>query len=248
MNSFQERWNSPALGKGMNVKVYGQGGAPILMVPTQNGMADQYEEFGITDLLSDYIDGGRIQLFCIDTVDRESWSDSKGDPAARAQRQEAYVKYVTDEIVPFIHQTNASAWRPFVSGCSLGATHAAILALRRPDLFQGCLGLSGVYDAMNFWDGFLDDTLYLNSPVHFLGGMPANHPYVRLYNERKLIFCTGTGAWEDEGIRTLGIMRDEFAATGIKAWCDFWGSDVNHDWPWWRKQYRYFLPFLLGDR
>ncbi|MBR1870546.1 MAG: esterase family protein [Kiritimatiellae bacterium] len=248
MNRFSTSWRSGALGKDMRVNVYGSGGAPVLMIPTQNGMANQYEDFGIVRLLSDYIDGGRIQLFAVDTVDTESWSAADGDPCARALQQEAYYKYVTDEIIPFVHNTNASAWRPFVSGCSLGATHAAIFALRRPDLFQGCLALSGVYDAQDFWGGYMDETLYLNSPVHFMANLAKDHPYVQLYNERKLIFCTGTGAWEDEGIRTLGILRDEFAATGIKAWCDFWGPDVNHDWDWWEKQYRYFLPFLLGDR
>ena len=34
-------------------------------------------------------------------------------------------------------------------------------------------------------------------------------------------------------------------AKGIGAWCDFWGYDVEHDWPWWKKQIRYFLPYLL---
>ncbi len=26
----------------------------------------------------------------------------------------------------------------------------------------------------------------------------------------------------------------------IPVWVDFWGYDVNHDWPWWRKQIAYF--------
>jgi len=27
-------------------------------------------------------------------------------------------------------------------------------------------------------------------------------------------------------------------------WVDLWGHDVNHDWPWWRKQFPYFLEKL----
>ena len=38
-----------------------------------------------------------------------------------------------------------------------------------------------------------------------------------------------------------------FREKGIEAWCDFWGHDVSHDWPWWFKQMRYFLPFMLGS-
>jgi esterase/lipase superfamily enzyme len=27
----------------------------------------------------------------------------------------------------------------------------------------------------------------------------------------------------------------------VPAWFDYWGYDVNHDWPWWRRQLPYFL-------
>ena len=38
-----------------------------------------------------------------------------------------------------------------------------------------------------------------------------------------------------------------FREKGIEAWCDFWGPDVNHDWPWWFRQMRYFLPFMINE-
>ena len=34
---------------------------------------------------------------------------------------------------------------------------------------------------------------------------------------------------------------------GIPAWVDYWGHDVSHDWPWWKKQLVYFLPYVLND-
>ncbi len=78
--------------------------------------------------------------------------------------------------------------------------------------------------------------------------MPADHPWISMYNERKMILCVGQGAWEEEGVRSLRYMERVFREKGIHAWCDFWGTDVNHDWPWWFKQMRYFLPFMLGDQ
>ena len=48
------------------------------------------------------------------------------------------------------------------------------------------------------------------------------------------------------GIRTQRILDESFRAKGIAAWCDFWGFDVNHDWPWWKKMYQYFLPHVLN--
>ena len=92
----------------------------------------------------------------------------------------------------------------------------------------------------------MNNTLYDNSPATFMPNLPAGHPYIREYNQRVIIFCVGQGAWEDEGIRTTRIMDEAFRAKGIAAWCDFWGFDVNHDWPWWKKMYQYFLPHVLN--
>ena len=181
-------------------------------------------------------------------MDRETWSNVWGDKGWRAARQEDYYNYLIEEVLPFIRTENGTGRLPIAVGCSLGGLHAAIVFLRRPDLFGGMMALSGVYDAKFFFDGWEDGTLYQNSPVDFLANMPADHPYISLYNQRRIVFCVGQGRWEDEGRRTTAIMRDIFAAKGIHGWVDFWGYDVDHDWCWWKKQLRYFLPYVLGEQ
>ena len=99
-----------------------------------------------------------------------------------------------------------------------------------------------------FFNGWMNPTLYENSPERFLPQMPADHPYIGLYNERRMILCCGQGAWEEDSLRTLKYLESVFSEKGIHAWCDFWGYDVNHDWPWWYKQMRYFLPFMLSNQ
>jgi len=37
-----------------------------------------------------------------------------------------------------------------------------------------------------------------------------------------------------------------FRAKGIPAWIDYWGFDVNHDWPWWFKPMNHFLGRIYG--
>ena len=187
---------SQALNQEMHVMVYGHGGVPFLCFPTQDSMCRNYEDFGMTDQLADFIDGGRIQL---------------------------------------------------VPGFSMGANHAVITFLRRPDLFRGVIALSGVYDTDYFFDGWMNPTLYESAPDRFLPGMRPDHPYVALYNERKMILCVGQGAWEEDGVRSLKYLESVFRDKGIHAWCDFWGGDVNHDWPWWFKQMRYFIPKMIEE-
>ena len=239
---------SNCLGRNMNIMVYGSEGTPLIAFPCQDGMCDNWESFHMPDEIGEFIENGKIQLFCVDTVDRESWSDNAGNGAHRAWIQEQYYHYICDEAVPYIASLNGSDALPILAGCSLGATHAAICFLRRPELFSGMIALSGCYDADFFWHGFSNRIVYDNNPVLFLSNLPEDHPYIELYNKKKIVFCVGQGAWEEEGIRTTGLLKDIFERKGIHAWCDFWGYDVNHDWPWWYKQMRYFLPYVLGEK
>lgn len=248
MQKELDTWFSSKLGRPMSVKTYGEGGVPILVFPTQDAMNDNFENFGMIDTLSKYLNDGKIQLFCVDTVDVETWSNVWGDKDWRANRQEAYYDYIIEEVLPFIDSKKTINSLPIATGCSLGGMHAAIVFLRRPELFSGILSLSGVYDAKFFFDGWLNSVLYHNSPVDFLSSMDKDHPYIEIYNEKPIILCIGQGAWEEEGKRTCSIMKDIFEEKSIDAWVDFWGYDVNHDWEWWKKQILYFLPYLLREK
>ena len=241
---------SHALGRDMECKVYGHAGRPVLFIPCQDGHHNDFEGFHMTDTWAPWIESGQVMVFSIDTIDSETWSNKGADPGWRARRHEQWIDYITCELVPFIRDTVnfRNGWTGYpgiiVFGCSLGATHAVNLYFRRPDLFDGLLALSGIYDANFGFDGYMDDIVYRNSPVHYLRNMPADHPYIHQYNQHKGIICVGQGAWEETG--TTFALNDIFREKGIEVWVDFWGHDVNHDWPWWHKQVPHFLPHLLG--
>ena len=237
---------SSALGRDMHVNVYGKKGLPVIAFPTLAAAPESLEEAGVIDELADYLDSGTIQLFCTQTVDDESWA-AEGDPADRAQRQEQFYHYVADELVPLVHKVTRRKARPLALGFDMGATHAAIALLRRPDLFQGCMSLSGSYDARRYFGEWMDATLYDNAPCAFLPHMAPDHPYVAVYNQRQLLFCTGQDASEADSLRTTREIDGELRRLGVDAWCDYWGGDVTHTWPWWKKQLRYFLPIVLDD-
>ena len=237
---------SSALGRDMHVNVYGKKGLPVIAFPTLAAAPESLEEAGVIDELADYLDSGTIQLFCTQTVDDESWA-AEGDPADRAQRQEQFYHYVADELVPLVHKVTRRKARPLALGFDMGATHAAIALLRRPDLFQGCMSLSGSYDARRYFGEWMDATLYDNAPCAFLPHMAPDHPYVAVYNQRQLLFCTGQDASEADSLRTTREIDGELRRLGVEAWCDYWGGDVTHTWPWWKKQLRYFLPIVLDD-
>jgi len=80
--------------------------------------------------------------------------------------------------------------------------------------------------------------------VHYMANMSNDHPFIHEFNQKKGIICVGTGAWEQP--ETTFRLKQIFEEKGINIWVDVWGSDVNHDWPWWHKQVAYFMPKLLG--
>ena len=131
-----------------------------------------------------------------------------------------------------------------VTGASLGATHAVNLYLRRPDLFDGMLALSGIYTASYGFGDYVDEVVYRNSPVDYMANLPGDHPFIQEYNNHKGIIVVGQGAWEVPD--TTFRLRDICASKGINIWFDVWGYDCKHDWDWWYKQVAYHLPHLLG--
>ena len=248
MQYFKEY--SQALGRDMECKVYGHAGRPVLFIPCQDGRFFDFENYHMADYWAPWIEAGKAMVFAIDTIDQETWSDKSGNPYWRIRRHEQWVKFITDEMAPFIRETanRRNGWEGYPGiiafGCSLGATHAANLFFRFPDQFDGLLALSGIYTADYGFDGYMDELVYQNSPVHYLSNMPADHPYIARYNRNKGIICVGQGPWERP--ETTFALRDILKNKGINTWVDVWGYDCAHDWPWWYKQVEYFLPKLLG--
>jgi len=242
--SYQEY--SYNLDREMAFNVYGHGGKPCLVFPCQNGRYFDYENFGMCQVLAPWIDSGHLQLFCVDSIDGETWSDVNGDPRRRIERHEAWYRYVVDELVPRIRQINGSGEALLTTGCSMGASHCVNFFLRRPDIFDAVIGLSGIYDSRYFFGDYSDELVYANSPVDYMSNLPSGHPYVGLINQNKFIVCVGQGAWEDKMLESTRKLQNACQNCGIHGWFDYWGYDVNHDWPWWKLQLPYFLKSVLG--
>ena len=209
--------------------------------PPQSGRFYDFKNFGMVEAARPFIESGQILLVCVDGIDGETWSFREGNPRARMELQERWFKFVTDELYPVYIKPGQKG---LVTGCSMGGVHAGNFFFRRPDLFDGMISLSGLFNAQYFIGDYMDDLVYDNSPVHFLPNMPAGHPWLDLYRRSRIILCCGQGAWEDDllaGTRELDRILTE---KNIPHWADYWGFDVNHDWDWWQKQLPYFLGHL----
>lgn len=241
---------SPCLERDMEFKVYGHAGMPFLVFPSQNGRFYEFEDFQMVATIQKELEDGKVQLFCLDSIDLETWSDAQGDESYRIWKHEQWYYYICNELVPRIHQIRfemgaEDGSRIMTTGCSMGATHAMNFFLRRPDLFAGTVAMSGVYHAGMFFPHYTDPRVYQNSPLDYLPSMPWDHPWLDQYRQSHIIFSSGQGAWEHEMLPDARALKQRFDALQVPCWYDEWGLDVAHDWPWWRKQFPYFVSSLI---
>ncbi len=242
MNVEYHKWHSPSLSREMELKVYGHAGKGVVVFPSARGRFYDYEDFGMVGACAPFIDDGKIVLCAVDGVDGESWMNEGAPPADRAARHEAYDRYVVEEVAPFLRRRGHR--EGFVAtGCSMGAYHAANAFFRHPDVFDAVIALSGVYQLSRFIGGYMDERVRRNTPIAFLSGL-TDPWFLDRYRRGRIILCTGQGAWEDDMVADTLAMKGILEAKGVPCWADFWGYDVNHDWPWWRKQIPYFLGHL----
>ena len=174
MNREYHCWHSYRLGREMELLIFGHAGAKVLAFPTRDGRFYEYENLGIVDALAHKIQAGHIQLYCVDSIDRETFYCDWQHPSDRIQRHNQFEEYILNEVMPFMANKNPHPCT-IINGCSLGAFHAANMAFRHPHLFQKLCAFSGRYDLTmsvdhfhNLFNNYYDENIYHNTPIHFL--------------------------------------------------------------------------------
>ncbi len=165
MNREFISWDSPILGRRMELLWFGHAGRPMIWFPTSVGRFYQNEDFGLVGAVADLIEGGAIQFACVDSVDAESFYARQKHPAERIRRHDQYDQYVYNEVVPFVRAKGRTGARITTVGASFGAYHAANFGFRHPDAIDKVIAFSGKYDIHNFLDGYWDELCYFHCPI-----------------------------------------------------------------------------------
>jgi esterase/lipase superfamily enzyme len=232
MRRQYHKWYSPRLERDMELLIFGHGGLPAVVFPTSCGRFFEFEDRGMVGAIEGKIDAGQVQLFCVDSVDGESWYNRDVPPRWKIARHMQYESYILEEVLPLVRQLNRSPHLAAM-GCSFGGFHAATMALRRPDIFTGFLSMSGAFDlkSLNFLRGYYDQDLYFNLPLDFIPQL-SDAWYLDRYRHNTYILATGEHdqCWDDNE-RLARVLRDK----GIPCRLDVWGDGTGHDWPWWQR-------------
>jgi esterase/lipase superfamily enzyme len=229
----------------MAVIAYGHFGRPVLVFPSEAGRAGDFENNGMVDSVAGLIDEGRVKLYCVDSLDADTWSNHSLPLEERARRHGIYTSWLTDVVVPFIHSDTSPESELITLGCSMGAYHALQLSLQRADLAPLAIGLSGNYDVSS-WRSWGDrgEATYFANPTDYVPNLHGDH-LAWLQGRLSALLVVGQGAWETHPTRSLpstltmaGLLQEK----GIRCELDLWGYDVSHDWIWWQRQLAHHLP------
>jgi esterase/lipase superfamily enzyme len=222
---------SIALGREMELLRFGYAGQPVIAFPTSQGRFFQWEDSGMIGTLATRLAAGRLVIWCLDSVDAESWYAQARSPEERVERHLEYERYVLDEVLPGVPGP------PVLAGTSFGAFHAVLLCLRHPERFRGWVALSGVYDNSRWLDGYSSEDTYLTNPLALLPGLTNERYLAPLRAMAPRIVATGS---DDPNVQDSVRLAEELRARGVEAELDLWPG-WQHDWPCWHRMIDTYL-------
>jgi esterase/lipase superfamily enzyme len=233
--------HSSRLGREMELLVFGHSGQPVVVFPTSGGRFYEFEDRGMIEVLTAKIDAGLLQLWCVDSVDLESWYNRHVTPRERVARHLQYEDYLIHELAPVILQQaneKGTAHSGLLAlGCSFGGYHAANIAFRHPDVFTGMLSLSGIFDLSKFLDSYQDESSYLNLPTYYLPNL--NDPwFLERLRSNRFVLATG---WDDQCLRQNQDLDRILNEKAIPHQLHVWNDQNAHDWPTWRRMVAEYL-------
>lgn len=220
----------------MELIAYGHRGFPVVVFPTSGGRFWEYEDRGMIRSLEPKIERGELQVFTVDSVDRESWYNRRIPPADRLHRQNGFDAYLVQEFTPFVK--NRTSWPQMgATGCSFGAYHAVNFGLRHPDIVTYVVSMSGAFDVpKRFLDGFYNQDAYFNSPLDNLPNLGGGW-FLDRFRRNHYVLVTGNhDPLFDQSVKLAHL----FGVKGIPHLLDVW-EGFGHDWPWWQKMARKFF-------
>lgn len=224
------RWFSPSLGRDMEMLVFGHAGTPMLAFPSSRGRFYEWEDFRMVDALHHQLEHGHNQLYCVDSIDGESFYNRSVDPYTRIKRHQQYNRYISDEVLPFLND-HSGHFFVIAAGASFGAYHALNYALKMPWRFGKLIAMSGAFEIRSFMDGFYDENVYFDNPVDYLPNMH-DHNVLEQLRRNDLRLLAGDHDICLEPNRHFSRLLNE---KSIPHRLEVWGDGRVHDWPLWRE-------------
>lgn len=242
MNREYHKWYSASLQRDMELLIFGYSGRAVLFFPTRMARFYDYENWGIVGALQDQIYRGELQLFCIDSIDAESFYNLWVHPSTRIHRHLQYEQYVLQEVLPLMRLKNDGDYFE-VAGCSMGAYHAVNLAMKHPALFKKVVGMSGRYDLTrqiadfkDLFDGYHDENVYFNMPQQFIANLDDAQTLDAIRNIEIIMAVGETDPFFSNNLEFSGVLWNKEVANQLHIW-----NNYAHRPRYWKQMVQLYL-------
>jgi len=233
-----ERWFSDRVQSEITLVRWGAFGAPVLVLPSAGGDAEEVERHGLVEACAPLLAEGRVKLYSVDSVAGQAMIRKTGSVQHRMWLLSQFQECVRWEVVPAIHaDLGGRAMDVIAGGASIGAFNAVAVLCRYPDVFAAAIGMSGSYRIERFYDEAWSQDLFFAAPLQFLPGLEG--PQLDRLRQRQVVLAAGEGAWENVG--ESWQMAEALGARGIPNRVDNWGPQWSHDWHTWRQMLPQYL-------
>lgn len=231
MREELHKWYSPSLSKDIETLVFGHSGKPVILFPTSMGRYYENKDFKLIDSVQNFINEGKIKIYCPDSIDSLSWYNKNIHPSERVRNHIWYDKFLLEELLP-LAKSETGRDKVVMAGCSFGGYHAANFAFRHPWAVSHLFSMSGAFDIRSQLDGFYNDDVYFNNPVDYL----PNNINPELWQLKIVLGTSDRDICRADNENLSGILHQK----GIQHWLDI-RPNADHDWPIWRDMFPEYI-------
>jgi esterase/lipase superfamily enzyme len=226
----------------MELLIFGHAGRAVLFFPTRMARFYDYENWGIVGALQDKIDRGELQLFCVDSVDQESFYNKHVSPQTRISRHLQYEQYILTEVIPLMNVKNGGQYFE-VAGCSMGAYHAINIAMKYPWVFKKVVCMSGRFDLTrriddfdDLFDGYHNQDIYFNMPLQYMANQHDGY-YLNTIKHLEIIIAVGeTDPFKANNIEFSELLWSKGVWNSLYIW-----ENYAHRPRYWRQMVALYL-------
>jgi len=226
----------------MELLVFGKSGTKVLFFPPRMGRFYDYENWRVIKSMQEKIEAGYLQIFCLDSIDTETFYNKKDHPDHRICRHNLFESYVLNEVFPFMGKLNSNP-NIIAAGCSLGAFHAVNIAMRHPTKFCKVVGMSGRYDltfSKAYYDdlmsGFYNDNVYYNMPTQYLKNIEDQF-YIKQINKMDIVIVIGK---QDLFLENNYRLKSILDSKGISYQFYEWDGEAHKAY-YWRQMVKFYI-------
>ncbi|MBW4890549.1 esterase [Mucilaginibacter sp. HMF5004] len=226
----------------MELLVFGHAGARVIFFPTRGARFYDYENWRVIEAISDKIDNGWLQVYCVDSVDHESLYNREAHPTQRLNRHLQYEQYILQEVITFSEKKNPGTFL-CAAGCSLGAYHAVNIAFKHPYLFNKVVGMSGRYDLtknmgvfIDLLDGHYNEDSYFNMPNQYIANLTDEYLLHCLKSMEIVLAIGNEDAFLADTVNLSELLWQRNVSNALYIW-----DGEAHKARFWRKMVQIYL-------